>query len=94
MFFGYKHVPKYKTQLAEENYNPLSYAIGTNDLKVINKVKLHGDPRGHEALMYNWGKGMNFKEEQNKGVDKIISNGHSQKDIDSLDYSNYLNFRK
>ena len=93
MFFGYKHLPKYKAQLQIENYNPLSYAIGTSDLKVVNKVVIHGNPRAHEAMMYNWGKGMDFKKEQNKNIESI-SHKHSQKDIDSLDSSNYLNFRK
>jgi hypothetical protein len=87
------NLPKYKNELENANYNPLKYAVGTNDLKVINKVTMHGEPGAHEALMYNYGKGMNFREKQDKNIESI-NNKHSQKDIDSLDYSNYLNFRK
>ena len=76
-----------------ENFIPNkipAYSVGARDLIDTNQIKMHGNPRGQESLMYGYGKGLPV---QNK-VEEKIKNKYSQAQVDNLDSSSYNNFRK
>ncbi len=75
-----------------ENFNPIkipAYATGTKDLVDANPIKLHGDPRGHESIMYGYGKGIPVRHNP-----ESVKNNRLLEDVNNLDSSNYYKFTK
>jgi len=89
-----KVAPEYEDHINDVHSKDVHHALRGKHLVDAQPVKIHGAPRGHESLMYNYGHGFPTLPNNPETMRHAVKNRRSLAQVNDLDFSNYLKFTK